>query len=133
MKLDIVSDTELARQIKQYSGEMTIFYDIEKKSDPHCAIICGKPGCGKTEFVLDLLETEYRGVFEHIIILCPIIQWNNDYNGRPWIGDVRKSKIRNIIIVNPVCNGEEKLQELELGFFSPINMLVRLLCLHWWM
>ena len=28
---------------------------------PHSAIICGQRGCGKTEFVLDLLESEYAG------------------------------------------------------------------------
>ena len=34
----------------------------------HSAIICGATGCGKTEFVLDLLETEYKGLFEYIIV-----------------------------------------------------------------
>jgi hypothetical protein len=86
---------------------------------PHSAIICGQTGCGKTEFVLDLLETEYRGVFEHIIILCPTIQWNKTYQNRSWIGDVRKPKNKNIIIVNPVLpNGQEKLQELLRYFFD---------------
>ena len=28
--------------------------------DPHSAIICGATGCGKTVFVLDLLEEHYR-------------------------------------------------------------------------
>lgn len=85
---------------------------------PHCAIICGQTGCGKTEFVLDLLEDDYRGVFEHIIILCPTIQWNKAYKNREWIDDVRRPKNKNIIIVNPVCNGEEKLQELLRMFFN---------------
>ena len=29
----------------------------------YSAIICGASGCGKSEFVLDLLETEYLGFF----------------------------------------------------------------------
>ena len=49
---------------------------MELPKYPHCAIICGQTGCGKTEFVLDLLEGRYRGVFSHIVILCPTIRWN---------------------------------------------------------
>ena len=37
----------------------------------HSAIICGAKGCGKTEFVLDLLETEYQRFFEYVIVICP--------------------------------------------------------------
>ena len=85
---------------------------------PHCAIICGQTGCGKTEFTLDLLETEYQNIFKYIIILCPTIQWNKAYKSREWIGDPRKPKSKNIIIVNPIMNGEEKLQELLRLFFN---------------
>ena len=52
---------------------------------PHSAIICGQTGCGKTVFVLDLLEGPYRGVFDHIVILCPTIRHNTTYQGRTWI------------------------------------------------
>ncbi|CAC5391445.1 unnamed protein product [Mytilus coruscus] len=79
---------------------------------PHCAIICGQTGCGKMEFVLDLLEKEYSGVFKHIVILCPTIQWNKANKNREWIGDVRKPKTKNLIIVNPIVKEEEKLLEL---------------------
>ncbi|CAC5422610.1 unnamed protein product [Mytilus coruscus] len=81
----------------------------------------------KTEFVLDLLEGEYSGVFKYIVILCPTIQWNKAYKNREWIGDVRKPKTKNLIIVNPIVkvretNGslyeEEKLQELLRMFFK---------------
>ena len=51
----------------------------------HSAIICGQTGCRKTVFVLDLLENEYRGVFENIVILCPTIEWNKAYKSRAWI------------------------------------------------
>ncbi|MEW8512041.1 MAG: ATPase/DNA packaging protein [Candidatus Thiodiazotropha sp.] len=91
---------------------------MELPKYPHCAIICGQTGCGKTEFVLDLLEGRYRNVFSHIVILCPTIQWNKAYKNREWIGDVRKPKTKNIIIVNPLINGEEKLQELLRMFFN---------------
>ena len=91
---------------------------MELPKYPHCAIICGQTGCGKTEFVLDLLEGRYRGVFSHIVILCPTIRWYKAYKNREWIGDVRKPKTKNIIIVNQLINGEEKLQELLRMFFN---------------
>ena len=92
---------------------------MELPKYPHCAIICGETGCGKTEFVLDLLENEYCQVFKYIIILCTTIQWNKAYKNREWIGDVRKPKTKNLIIVNPVTKGgEDKLQELLKVFFD---------------
>ena len=106
---------------------------------PHSAIVCGQTGCGKTEFVLDLLESEYAGVFDNIVILCPTINWNKAYKTRSWIGDVRKPKDKYITIVNPVMpDGTERLQELLrfffffffffCFFFFLINLLVNQLC-----
>ena len=51
----------------------------------HSAIICGATGCGKTEFVLDLLETEYKGFFEYVIVICPTWMHNKAYLNRRWI------------------------------------------------
>ena len=47
----------------------------------HSATICGQTGCGKTVFILDLLEGRYRGFFQRIIVLCP----TKTYQQRPWI------------------------------------------------
>ena len=91
---------------------------LELPKYPHCAIICGQTGCGKTEFILDLLEEEYSKVFEYIIILCPTIDWNKAYKNRSWIGNVKKPKTKNLIIVNPIVNEEEKLQDLLRLFFK---------------
>ena len=53
---------------------------------PHSAIIAGQTGCGKTVFVLDLLEKgPYQSLFQHIVILCPTIKHNRSYQRRPWI------------------------------------------------
>ena len=76
-------------------------------------MVCGQTGCGKSVFVLDVLEKEYQGVFENIDIHCPTVEWNKAYKTRSWIGDVRRPKDKSIIIVNPVLpDGTEKLQEL---------------------
>ena len=61
--------------------------------DPHSAIICGQTCCGKTVFVLNLLETKYRGIFEHIVILCRTIKYNGSYKEREWI--VRSKSLSN--------------------------------------
>ena len=53
--------------------------------DPHSALICGQTGCGKTVFILDLLEAHYHLCFEHIVILCPTIRYNKTYHSRPWV------------------------------------------------
>ena len=50
----------------------------------HSAIICGATGCGKTEFILDLLETEYHNFFTYIFIICPTLDRNKTYN-REWL------------------------------------------------
>jgi hypothetical protein len=57
--------------------------------EPHCAIICGQTGCGKTQFVLDeLLDPEkgyYRDEFEFVFILCPTWKRNRTYFERLWL------------------------------------------------
>ena len=40
---------------------------------------------GKTVYVLYLLQTHFRNVFEHIVILCRTIKYNKSYKERDWI------------------------------------------------
>jgi general stress protein 26 len=42
-------------------------------------LISGITGCGKTYYVLDLLETEFRNKFDYIIIICPTFDYNKTY------------------------------------------------------
>ena len=99
--------------------EGSVKSNIEFPKYPHSAVVCGQTGCGKTLFVLDLLQKEYQGVFENIVILCPTVEWNKAYKTRSWIGDVHRPKDKSIIIVNPVLpEGTEKLQELLRLFFD---------------
>ena len=66
----------------------------------HTALFIAPTGVGKSYKVLDLLEKEYRGHFENIIILCPTIRWNKTYQERSWIW-----KDENVFLINP----EDKL------------------------
>ena len=64
----------------------------------------GVTACGRTEFLLQLLETLYKNHFEFIVILCPSISDNKTYLSRKWILDDK-----NIFIV---CDMEGKFNEL---------------------
>ena len=54
---------------------------------PHSATFVGVTACGKTQFLLQLLETVYKNHFEFIVILCPAILDNKTYLSRRWILD----------------------------------------------
>ena len=51
---------------------------------PHCALIVGKTNSGKTKWILDLVETEYRHQFEAIVIICPTLLKNKTYLNKRW-------------------------------------------------
>ena len=46
---------------------------------------CRQTGCGKTAFILSLLEGPYRGIFRHVVVLCPTIEHNKTYKQCPWL------------------------------------------------
>lgn len=59
--------------------------EVHLPKSAHSAIVCGMTGCGKTAFILDLLEGLYCKVFHHIVILCPTMRHNKTYQRCPWI------------------------------------------------
>ena len=48
-------------------------------------MIVGKTNSGKTKWILDLLETEYKNAFEAIVIICPTLFKNKTYLNRRWM------------------------------------------------
>ena len=70
---------------------------------PHSAIFVGVMARGKTEFLLQLLETVYKNHFEFIVILCPTISDNKTYLSRKWSFDDK-----NVFIV---CDIQGKINE----------------------
>ena len=48
-------------------------------TEPCAAVFSGMTGCGKTERVLKLLQSDYHNHFEYIVILCPTLKWNKTY------------------------------------------------------
>ena len=80
---------------------------------PHSAMFIGVTACGKTEFLLQLLETIYKNHFEFIVILCPTILDNKTYLSRKWIFNDK-----NVFIV---CDIEGKLNEWIKLFKSALK------------
>lgn len=76
--------------------------------EPHNMLISGVTNCGKTKFVLDLLERIYINKFDNIIILCPTYFFNTTYN-RNWI-----YTDKNVYIINP--NAVKENLDLVLSF-----------------
>ena len=35
--------------------------------------------CGKTKYLLDFLENEYKNYFDYIFLICPTFEWNKTY------------------------------------------------------
>ncbi len=48
--------------------------------EPHNMLISGITNCGKTYFILRLLETIYKDYFDFIILFCPTFEFNQTYN-----------------------------------------------------
>ena len=53
--------------------------------EPRTAIFTGQMKCGKTHFVLDLIEKEYSKHFDYIIIISPTLQYNKKYHSKECI------------------------------------------------
>lgn len=57
---------------------------MEYMKEDHTALLVGPTGCGKTERVLKLLETEYKELFDFSIIICTTLRWNKTYRDTKW-------------------------------------------------
>ena len=81
---------------------------------PHSAMFVGvTAACSKPEFLLRLLETEYKSHFEFIVILCPTILDNKTYLSRKWILDDKN--------IFTVCDIDGKLNEWIKLFKSALK------------
>ena len=91
---------------------------------PYSAMFVGVTACGKTEFLLKLLETIYKNHFEFIVILCPTISDNKTYHSRKWIFDNK-----NVFIVSDV---KGKLNEWIQLFKSALKGHQTLFVIYDW-
>ena len=50
-------------------------------------IIVGMTACGKTHYLLEMLEKEYKNHFGHIFIVCPTLEDNKTYQQWKYLAD----------------------------------------------
>lgn len=55
---------------------------------PFNMIIVGMTNCGKTYYLLDMLEKEFMNRFDYIILICPTLSWNKTYIDWKYIHDM---------------------------------------------
>ena len=92
---------------------------MEFPKKPHTAIICGKTGCGKTHFILDLLDNDYNGVFENIFILCPTYKNNKTYLERKTLWDDP-----NIFFIDPTGKLHKYIETLSEVFADSSTLFI---------
>ena len=51
---------------------------------PFNMMIVGMTGCGKTYYLLEMLEKEFFGHFDYIFLICPTYFWNKTYQEWPY-------------------------------------------------
>lgn len=74
---------------------------------PFNMLISGMTNSGKTHYVLDLLEREYRNKFDYILIVCPTFHYNKTYDRRFIYND------RDVI---PLIVGDKLNEVLQILF-----------------
>lgn len=60
---------------------------VRDKTPPFNMIISGMTACGKTKYMLDMIESQYSKHFETIVIICPTFEWNETYHNWKHIND----------------------------------------------
>ena len=54
---------------------------------PFNMIILGMTNCGKTFYLLNMLENEYKNHFDYIVLVCPTLSWNKTYKRLKYLSD----------------------------------------------
>ena len=54
---------------------------------PFHMIIVGMTACGKTHYLLNMLEHDYRSHFDYIFIVCPTLEDNKTYQNWKYLQD----------------------------------------------
>ena len=93
---------------------------------PHSAMFVGAMNIGKTEYLLEILETEYKNHFEFIVIMCPTgLDNNKTYLSRKWIFDDNvfivcdvegpsRLKFHQTLFINDDCSAEGEINKNEM-------------------
>jgi len=87
--------------------------------EAHNMLISGVTNCGKTHFVLDLLDNEYKDYFDNIVLFCPTYNTNKTYENRKCV------KSKKFTVLNPdyVKNNFDVILKLAIETYKNSNTL----------
>ena len=85
---------------------------------PFNMLVAGMTGCGKTVFILDMLEEEYKGHFDHIVIVCPTLDWNSTYQNWKFLTD------RDVVTIPCAHEMVEKILSVVSNEYRGSNTLI---------
>ena len=85
---------------------------------PFHMITVGMMNCGKTFYLLKMLEEDYKGHFDYIFIVCPTFKKNKTYQNWKFLGDNSVFSI--------VCDHDEVEDNLRtiIWFSTDTNSLI---------
>ena len=81
-------------------------------------MIVGMTACGKTQYLLEMLERDYMGHFDFIVLLCPTFEWNKTYRDWKYIHD------KDVIAVPFSSSHVDKVITLVTRTYSGTNTLL---------
>ena len=89
--------------------------------EPHCGLLVGATGVGKTVFVLDLLENIYKDYFEYIVIFCCTLRNNKTYHERKFVWKDDDIFLVDLSLLGSPRNGGEKLNDYLKYFYEKLS------------
>ena len=110
-KIQLLKISEEAKERKSVKK-----FNSEKK--PFNMIIVGMTCCGKTQYLLNFLEREYKNYFDHIFLLCPTFSWNKTYEN--WKYD----KDEDFIAISCDQDDVEKYLKIVVDFAKGSKSLI---------
>ena len=66
---------------------------------PFNMLIVGMSACGKSKYLLDMLQKDYVNYFDYIVLICPAFDYNKTYQNWRYIND------KDFIAIN--CDQEQ--------------------------
>ena len=85
---------------------------------PFNMIICGMTNCGKTFYLLNMLEKQYSKHFDYIILICSTFSWNNTYQNWEYIND------SDVIPIDCKQENVEKILHIVSEAYKRTNSLI---------
>ena len=85
---------------------------------PFNMIITGMTNCGKTFFLLEMIEKKYKNHFDYIVLVCPTLSWNKTYMEWKYIND------NDVITIECEQDDVDKIVHIVSEVYKGTNTLI---------